>query len=102
MLMITIADYNFLGPLNSMRHIEGEEGIFVILSEFIDKRYILDVDYASNIKKAIKAHARRKCWDLYRKGKIRYAVLYTESLPEERLENIVETIRVQYDMIPCG
>lgn len=101
-MMIPIAHYPFKGPHRSLRNIEDLPGVFAIISEFTGKNYLLDVDYSDEIKKAIKTHERKNCWQKYRKGLIRYAVLYETDFPSEPKEEIAKKVRKKYQAIPCG
>jgi hypothetical protein len=101
-MIIPIAQYPFKGPHRSLRNIEDLPGVFIIISEFTGKHYLLDVDYSDEIKKAIEVHERRKCWQLYRKGLLRYAVLYESDFPSEPKEKIAKKVRIKYQAIPCG
>ncbi len=101
-MIIPIAQFPFKGPHRSLRKVEDLPGVFIIISEFAGTHYLLDVDYADEIKKAIKAHERRKCWQLYRKGLLRYAVLYESDFPSEPKEKIAKKVRKMYKTIPCG
>ena len=85
-----------------MRKVEDLPGAFAIISEFTGKNYLLDVDYSDEIKKAIKTHERKNCWQNHRKGILRYAVLYETDFPSETKEEIVKKVRERYKTIPCG
>jgi hypothetical protein len=101
-MIMPIAEYPFDGPHLSVKDIENSSGVFAIVCEFVDKFYLLDVDHGNDIKKAILNHERRKCWDKYRKGRIRYAVLYDRDFPDVTDEEILKKIRDVYEAIPCG
>ena len=102
MTIMPIENYAFDGPHRSLRNLENKAGVFVIMSEFVGKFYLLDVDVSDDIKSAIENHARRKCWERYRKGKIRYAVLYKKEFSAERDSEIERKIRSKYKTVPCG
>lgn len=97
-----IANYAFEGPFRLVEKIEDSPGVFAVVSEFVDKYYLLDVDHSDEVRKAIENHERRKCWEMYRKGLIRYAVLYKSDFPSKTEEEIVKEVRKWYVMIPCG
>jgi hypothetical protein len=97
-----IAEYAFKGPYPTLKKVENERGVFAILSQLVDKYYLLDVGCSEDVKKAIQGHNRRKCWERYRKGKIRYAVFYTNDFPEKANMEIENEIRQKYKTIPCG
>lgn len=100
-MKIPIANYAFDGPHRSTKRIEDTQGVFVVMSELVGKYYLLDVGKADRVKTAIENHERRRCWEKYRKGLIRYAVFYTNKSAEEM--NVLEaTIRKIYENIPCG
>ena len=101
-MIIPIAQYPFKGPHRSLRGVEDLPGAFAIISEFTGKNYLLDVDYSDEIKKAIKTHERKNCWQNHRKGILRYAVLYETDFPSETKEEIVKKVRKRYNTIPCG
>ncbi|MGD2141869.1 MAG: hypothetical protein PVH79_00130 [Candidatus Bathyarchaeota archaeon] len=101
-MIIPIADYHFDGPYKSLEDIESEPGVFAIISEFVGKYYLLDVDHAENVQKAIGLHERKKCWELHKKGKIRYAALYSKDFPKAAQAEITKQIRARYQTIPCG
>jgi hypothetical protein len=96
-----LADYPFSGPHKSLQKIEKRSGVFVVICEFVDKYYLLDVGHSDNVKQSILKHERKGCWEKYRKGRLRYAVFYTNKAAEEMryIENI---IRKKYGNIPCG
>jgi hypothetical protein len=97
-----IADYPFDGPHNSLDDIKNEEGIFAIISEYEGTFYLLDVDHAPDTRTAIESHERSKCWKAHKKGKIRYAALYSKDFPEAAEAEITKQIRDRYKNIPCG
>ena len=101
-MIIPICQYPFKGPHKSLKTIDNEAGVFAIMCEFVDRHYLLDVDCSDDVKKAIKNHERKKCWTLYKKGKIRYAVLYEKDFPNENESKIIDSIRNKYKTIPCG
>jgi hypothetical protein len=97
-----IAQFPFEGPLASLDNIENESGVYAIICEFVDKFYLLDVGQSKNIKEKIVNHERKKCWERFQKGKIRYAVLYSDDYRDMSENNIVKSIRSSYKGIPCG
>ncbi len=101
-MMIPICQYPFKGPIKSLEKVNNEAGVYAIVCEFVDRHYLLDVDCSDDVKKSIKIHDRRKCWTHYKKGKIRYAVLYENDFPNEKKDEIVNSIRKKYKTIPCG
>lgn len=101
-MIMPIANYPFDGPHRSVEKIENRPGVFAVICEFEDKYYLLDVDYSDDIKQAILNHGRRRCWEKYRKGHIRYAVLYERNLSFEDKEDVERKIRHTYRNIPCG
>jgi hypothetical protein len=100
--IMPIENYAFDGPHRSLKNLENKAGVFVIMSEFVGKFYLLDVDVSDDVKSAIENHVRRKCWERYRKGKIRYAVLYEKEIPADRDSEIERKIRSKYKTVPCG
>lgn len=102
MPIMPIAEYPFEGPYPTLRKIENDRGVFAVISEFVGKHYLLDVGCSEDVKKAIQEHDRRKCWERYRKGKLRYAVLYSKYFPKQTNEEIERKIRLKYKTIPCG
>lgn len=101
-LIMPIADYPFDGPHRSVNEIENSPGVFAVICEFVETYYLLDVDHSDDVKKAILNHERRKCWEKFRRGLIRYAVLYERNFPSETKEDIEKKIRRKYKNIPCG
>ena len=101
-MIIPIADYPFEGPHRSVKKIENSPGVFAVICEFVGTYYLLDVDHSEDVKKAILNHERKKCWQKYRRGLIRYAVLYERNFPSEAEEEIEKRIRHTYKNIPCG
>jgi len=101
-MIIPIAQYPFKGPLKSIKKIGNSPGVFAIICEFVEKNYLLDVDHSEDVKKSILNHERKKCWEKYRKGLIRYAVLYEHNFSSESKEEIEKKIRYKYRTIPCG
>jgi hypothetical protein len=97
-----IANYSFKGPYSNLTKIDNKRGVFAIISEYVDKYYLLDIGCSDEVKKSINNHDRRKCWENYRKGKIRYAVLYTKDFPKQMDMKIEKEIRLKYKTIPCG
>jgi hypothetical protein len=100
-MKIPIADYAFDGPHKSTGKLEDKPGVFAVISEFHGKHYLLDVDHADDVRRAIRNHERRKCWEKYRKGLIRYAVFYTNK-PAVEMDALEARIRKTYENIPCG
>lgn len=101
-MIIPIVNYAFDGPLKSVKKIEDRPGVFVVACEFIGKHYLLDVDHSDKVKTAILSHERKKCWKLYRRGLIRYAVLYTDDKSAEERRSLEKRIRKKYKTLPCG
>jgi len=99
--MMPIADYAFEGPFRSVEKIEDSPGVFAVVSEFVDKYYLLDVDHSDEVRKAIQNHERRNCWEKHRRGRIRFAVLYTADMTAEERGKLEEKIRREYKTIPC-
>jgi hypothetical protein len=97
-----IAEYLFEGPYPTSTKIESEGGVFAIISKLVDKYYLLDVGYSEDLKKSIQEHNRKKCWEKYRKGKLRYAVLYEKDFSNQTNEEVERKIRLKYKTIPCG
>jgi hypothetical protein len=101
-LIIPIGDYSFKGPYPTLSKIENRPGLYAIISEYYDKHYLLDVGQSNDVKKAIKDHERRECWEKYRKGRIRFAVHYTPNIGSKKRTSIENSIRKIYEIIPCG
>jgi hypothetical protein len=99
--MIPIAQYPFEGPHRSVKKIENSSGVLAVICKESGKYYLLDVDHSDDVKKAIQNHERRKCWESYRRGIIRYAVLYEQNFPNEAKEDIEKEIRRKYRSVPC-
>ena len=99
--MMPIDHYPFKGPYRSVDEIENSPGVFALICEFEGTYYLLDVDHSDDVKQAILVHERRKCWERYRKGLIRYAVLYTRKMSSEHRGEMEEKIRKRYRSIPC-
>ena len=97
-----IAQFPFEGPFPTLTKIRNESGVYAVVCEFVDKFYLLDVDQSNDIKDEITHHERRKCWEKFKKGKIRYAVLYSNVFPNLNDSQIVNNIRSTYKGIPCG
>lgn len=101
LMIIPIAEYPFDGPHRTTNKIENKPGVFVVISEFVGKFYLIDVDYSDNVRDTILNHVRRRCWENYRKGKLRYALLYDQDFPGETKSEKVNKIRRRYRDIPC-
>jgi hypothetical protein len=101
-MIMPIGEYPFDGPHKTLRVIENKPGVFAVICEHVDKYYLLDIDSSKNVKESITTHERKKCWENYKKGKIRYAVLYDESLREGAKKEIIDNVRKKYKTIPCG
>ena len=97
-----IAQFPFEGPFPTLSKIRNEAGVYVVVCEFVEKFYLLDVDRSDDIKNEIANHKRIKCWENFKKGKIRYAVLYSDKFPNLSDSQIVNNIRSTYKGIPCG
>jgi hypothetical protein len=101
-VIIPVSDYPFKGPHRTVGNLVDRPGAFAVFSEFNGKYYLLDVDFSDEVKKAIENHERIKCWEKYRKGLIRYAVLYESDFPSKPKEEIVKEVRKRYVTMPCG
>jgi len=99
-MIIPIADYMFNGPYESLEDLEDEPGVFSIVCVDRGNWYLLDVDHADDVRTAIEDHTREELWMKYKRGEIRYAVLYTDDSMEKR-QMITRTIREEYSNIPC-
>ena len=51
--MMSIAEFLFKGPFKSLKAVKEAGGVLVIMCEFSDIFYLLDVNSSSNIKEAI-------------------------------------------------
>jgi len=100
-MIMPIAQYPFEGPLRSVNKIENSHGVFAVICEFEGAYYLLDVDHSDDVKQTILNHERRKCWEKYHRGLIRYAVLYLHKKPPEEVEEIEAKIRKWHRSIPC-
>ena len=100
-IIITIAQYPFKGPHRSLKKIEGSQDVFTVICEFGGSLYLLDVDHSDDVKQAIQNHERRDCWEKYRRGLVRYAVIYSHNSPSPEVEEIEAKIRKRYRNIPC-
>jgi len=101
-MVMPIAQFPFAGPFPTLTKIKNETGVYAVLCEFVDKFYLLDVGLSDEVKNKIANHERIKCWERFKKGKIRYAVLYTDVFPNLSDSQIVKNIRSTYKNIPCG
>lgn len=99
--MMPIADYAFKGPFRSVEKIEDSPGVFAVVSEFVDKYYLIDVDHSDEVRKAIQNHERRGCWEKHRRGRIRFAVFYTADMTAEERGKLEDKIRLEYKTTPC-
>jgi len=97
-----IAQFPFEGPFPTLTKIRSESGVYAVVCEFVDKFYLLDVGRSEDVKNEIANHERRSCWERFKKGKIRYAVLYTDLFPNLTDGQIVKNVRSTYKGIPCG
>lgn len=100
-VIMPIADYAFEGPFRSVEKIEDSPGVFAVVSEFVEKYYLLDVDHSDEVRKAIQNHERSNCWEKHRRGRIRFAVLYTADMTAEERGKLEEKIRREYRQTPC-
>ncbi|MBC8274438.1 MAG: hypothetical protein H8E40_05655 [Chloroflexi bacterium] len=101
-MVMPIAQFPFEGPLSNIKEVKSESGVYAVMCEFVDKFYLLDVGLSDDIRSEIANHERKKCWERFKKGKIRYAVLYTNVFPNLSDSQIVKNIRSTYKNIPCG
>jgi len=101
-MIVPIAEYPFKGLHKTIGKLEDKPGVFTIISEFDGINHLFDVDCSETVKKKIENHERRKCWEKYRKGLIRYAVLYESDFPFVPKEKLVEEVRKRYKTVPCG
>ncbi len=100
-MLMPVADYTFEGPYRTVEKIEDSPGVFLVMCESAGKYYLLDVDHSDEVKKAIKNHERRSCWEKHRRGPIRYSVHYTGYMSSGEREKIEKKIRREYRKTPC-
>ncbi len=96
-----MVDFAFVDPFRWVEKIEDNPRVFVVVSEFVDEYYLLDVDYSDEVRKAIQNHERRICWEKHRRGRKKFAVFYTADITAEEREKLEEKIRRECDTIPC-
>lgn len=101
-MMMVIGDYPFEGPHRSVKKIENRPGVFAVICEELGAYYLLDIDHSEDVRKSILNHERSKCWEKYRRGLIRYVVLYEKKPSSGSKEDIEKRIRKKYKNIPCG
>jgi hypothetical protein len=103
-----IGTFEFKGPFLDIEGIEDDAGLYVVLSLHPDGAFeIIDVGEGGwnfptgrGIKKRLKSHNRRPCWERYLGGgSLAFAVFY-ERDGEKRLK-IEEELR-QIFRPPCG
>lgn len=95
-MIIAICENPLKGRHKTVGKIDDRPGAFAVLSEFYVKYYLLDVDCLGEMKKAEENHKVRKCWEMHRKGLIRYAMLYKSDFPPKAKEEIVKEVRKSY------
>ncbi|MFP3951395.1 MAG: hypothetical protein ACLFVP_04540 [Candidatus Bathyarchaeia archaeon] len=100
-MIIPIADYMFDGPYESIEELKDESGVFSVVCVDEGNWYLLDVDHAEEVRTALLSHPREEQWRKYKRGEIRYAVLYTGQSSREKRQMIEVTIRDEYKDIPC-
>ena len=97
-----IAGYRFEGPYLGFRRIPQGPGLYAIISYDGKQYFLLDVDYAKNIKRACRINPRKSCWEENNQGNIHYAFLQDNELDENAYHLILGEIRARYKKIPCG
>lgn len=101
-MVMPIAQFPFAGPFSTLKEIKNKSGVYVVSCEFMEMFYLLDVGLSNDVKNEITNHERRNCWERFKKGEIRYGVLYTGVFPNLSDSQIVNNIRRTYKGIPCG
>ncbi len=99
---IVIEEYRFEGPYAFLHELSDRQGVYAVLCRMDSGRHFLvDVGEADNVREAVSAHDRKRCWAENCKGVIRLAVLYTPDLDGPGRADIVSFIRSR-EFVPCG
>lgn len=104
---ISLAGYDFHGLVVEPEGLHAQQGVYVVVCLVSGKPHcVLDVGTAEggawgggNIRKRLKRHDRRRCWQEHCHGTIAYGARYVSEV-ETRLE-IEDELRWKLDP-PCG
>lgn len=99
--MIKINELEFQGPYINTSSLEARAGIYAILDEISEARYLIDVGESSEVKTRVEKHDRQPCWTRNRRGTLMVAVLYTPYKGQVERIKIERAIRDKYKP-SCG
>ncbi len=98
---INIQGYQFEGPYTNVDSLQDRSGIYTILDQRTDGRYVIDVGESSEVRTRITNHDRKECWRSKSIGTIEVAVLYTPGVQQEGRKQIEQQLRDKYQP-SCG
>ena len=96
-----ICGYQFAGPYDSTYYLEDRSGVYMILDQRSDGRYMIDVGESHAVKNRVANHDRSSCWKRNSHGKLILFVLYTPNLQQSGRKEIEQQIRKTHNA-PCG
>lgn len=98
---ITIADYVFEGPYDSLDGLRNLAGVYAVLChKGRGAVFLVDIGESDDVRRALECHGGKPCWQDNCGGDLAVAVLYTPELNGEGRRDIVEVIRLR-DYVPC-
>lgn len=101
-MSIKIGGCDFDGPFTYTSNLRYEQGVYSILDQRSDGKYIvLDVGESEDVRSRIENHDRSDCWNRNRLGMLTVAVFYTPGMSGDRRRAIESALREQYSPA-CG
>ena len=101
-MYMKLAGHEFEGPLMDCSSLKGHPGVFAVITVWDGTPVLMDVDSGPDVKKAVKAHPRKKAWrHLSKPVGYAFVVQYQTKGHQSDRETLVSEVRDKMD-VPCG
>ena len=96
--MLTISSYTFQGPFDSVDLLQGDSGVYAVVTDDAGSWKLLDCGECGNLKDQLTNHERQSCWQEHAFGKIAFAAKYCDL----RGRQLIACEIRQEHQLPCG
>lgn len=102
-MAIDIGRYKAAGPFTNLHELENRSGVYVILTHngSGESWHVVDIGEAHAVRNRVANHDRRPCWNLYDRGVLACAPIYTPNAQQQGRMAIEQELRRQFSP-DCG